>query len=667
MHYSLTRKVILFTFSIFISVICAAQTAVNETALIKQRADSLQDNAQYDKALAAYAELFEKIESPTEEKARAAFSIGQILTRLNERDKAIQHYEIAASIFKEIKKMDNHNITLARIANIKDDEGLYNEAIALSEQIVQYFVAQNDSISASKNFSDLALFQYHNGQIQQAVEGYSKALAWIGSHDASAKAKIFNQLGNIWADELKDENKALEYYRKSLALKTKDNATPQSISASYNNIGLSHKNIGNQDSALFNYNKALEYAIQSGMPKFKINPLTNIGNLYKKQEKYEEAIAILEEVMSLSEHMSVNQRVNTHLNLGHVYNESKQYRKALNHLLIVEELLETTNNLVDKSEVQGHKAQAYFGLNDFKNAYLSQVKYKQYADSMRTREREQEIADVMIKYEAAEKDNSLLEQEQLIQQQQLNIQRRTTLLVSIIACFVFLAGVVFFLFKKKQAAAKQAQLELKLAEQKEIARIQEERLRISRELHDNIGSYLTLINASVEQLPSLDKQELQNRLPEVQNNLAMSMRELRKTVWLLNKPKVTIEEIAIRLRDFFKPLHQNGTRITVQANGNTEQTLSEIQTTHLFRVIQEAVNNAYKYASSETIAIQLDAEQLGIVQFSITDDGNGFDTVNTDKGNGLYNMKSRMDELQGELVVNSIIDKGTVVNGKFKI
>ena len=194
-------------------------------------------------------------------------------------------------------------------------------------------------------------------------------------------------------------------------------------------------------------------------------------------------------------------------------------------------------------------------------------------------------------------------------------------------------------------------MELSLAEQKEVSRLQAERLRISRELHDNIGSYLTLMSASIEQLSIQNGNNSKDgenplKINDLQDTISMSMRELRKTVWLLNKQSVSIDEIALRIRDFFKPLHQNGTYIFVKTEGNTEEKINEIQTTQLFRVIQEAVNNAYKYAKSNKIEIKLAATSDKKLSFSIADNGEGFNLDQSNSGNGLQNIKSRIAELK---------------------
>jgi signal transduction histidine kinase len=130
---------------------------------------------------------------------------------------------------------------------------------------------------------------------------------------------------------------------------------------------------------------------------------------------------------------------------------------------------------------------------------------------------------------------------------------------------------------------------------------------------------------------------------------------------------VTVDELGIRLRDFFRPLHQNGTRITVTTGENSDQILTEIQTTHLFRIIQEAINNAYKYSGCSQIDVKLRIEEGRKLCFVVEDNGKGFDVNSIERGNGLRNMESRMRELQGELKIKSFPGKGTMVEGCFEV
>jgi signal transduction histidine kinase len=301
--------------------------------------------------------------------------------------------------------------------------------------------------------------------------------------------------------------------------------------------------------------------------------LINIANLYKKQHRTEEAINVYTQALDLAEYMTIRQQVNIYTNLGAAYNEWENFPKALHFLAVAERLANKEGGLTDRADVQMQLALAHRGMGNFEKAWQAQVNYTPLADSINVRMREQEIAELMMKYESAEKDIRILEQQHNLQQRAMQIQKRTLWLVGVIALVLAFSGILFSLVKRKEAAARQASVELRLAEQKEIARIQEERLRISRELHDNIGSYLTLLSASVEQVSAAHAVCKACKIPDLKDTLSMSMRELRKTVWLLNKDTIEVDEIAVRLRDFFKPLHQNGTKILITTEGDTQKKL----------------------------------------------------------------------------------------------
>jgi signal transduction histidine kinase len=97
----------------------------------------------------------------------------------------------------------------------------------------------------------------------------------------------------------------------------------------------------------------------------------------------------------------------------------------------------------------------------------------------------------------------------------------------------------------------------------------------------------------------------------------------------------------------------------------SEVILPELATSHLFRILQEAVSNALKYAMASTITVQLQANDSK-AHFAVIDDGCGFNT-NVIKGNGLKNMQYRISELNGSLQVVSIHEKGTTITGSFPI
>lgn len=291
--------------------------------------------------------------------------------------------------------------------------------------------------------------------------------------------------------------------------------------------------------------------------------------------------------------------------------------------------------------------------------------YRAVVDSVFSEKNAEVLAQMEKKYQSAQKDKSLLEQQGIIQDKELKLQKRNLALVTAFALVLFVSALLYFQYRQNQSKERENALQLKLAEQKNLTRIQKERMRISRELHDNIGSYLTLISALVDQLSKSPQTADDSQINQLNETVTKSMRELRKTAWLLNRQTITIEELGMRLREFFKPVHQSGIRIKVDVAGNPELCLNEIQTTQVFRIIQEAINNAYKHAGSSEISVTLDAKPSGHFTFEISDSGAGFSPEKQNSGNGLKNMKERTELLGGKFDVTTAPGKGTTIQGSF--
>jgi signal transduction histidine kinase len=460
----------------------------------------------------------------------------------------------------------------------------------------------------------------------------------------------------------------LEYYRQSLDLKIRNNASHRSLSAAYNNIGISNKNLGRYDTAMYYYQLALQQAELSREVSAVFNPMMNIANLQKRTGNLEKSITTFGEILKIEPYLTAKQKNNVFTNLGILNNEVKDHQKAILFFDKALAITRESDNLIDLRDILSQLALSYAGLNNFQKAFETQAELILLNDSINQREGKELIADLVIKYESAEKDRAILESQQIIQAKEISLQKQNIKLITAVGLIILMLGFAFFLFKQKQAAARQAKTELMLARQEELTRINEERLRISRELHDNIGSYLTLISAGVEQLHDKSEEQMAEKIPELKSALSMSMRELRKTVWLLNKSKVSIDELIIRLRDFFKPATSSSLDILISSNGNTAMALSDVQTTHLFRILQEAVNNAIKHSDCTCIELSIISNtDENLVQFEVKDNGIGFELEYIAEGNGLRNMKDRIKSLKGEIHIETEKGNGCRIFGQFYI
>ena len=233
-------------------------------------------------------------------------------------------------------------------------------------------------------------------------------------------------------------------------------------------------------------------------------------------------------------------------------------------------------------------------------------------------------------------------------------------IVLVIISFIFLSmGIGIWIQKIRQAKAIQA-LEVQ-------HKIQLERERISRDLHDNVGTQLSLISKNIEGVidPSQDisdSERLQNL-----SSISLTSKEviftLRETIWALNKEEITLEELSDKLKSFTQKLFSiNRTCHLLFTENITDMNvvLSPSEAIHLFRICQEAITNSLKYANATNMNISIGAEN-GRYSITIADDGVGFEPgiTKTTAHYGLENMKFRSAEINCDFIIDTSPGLGT--------
>lgn len=700
-----------------------------DTHELQQKATTFYAKRQYDSALIAYQQLYTFIapKKVSVEKGNTQFFYARCLELTGKYKESLAMFRLAEQTYAALQITDKKWITTQQIVSLLDDIGEYNASVETAKLALAHYAQLKDSLQMAFVLHNMAFGYYHAGKVKEALDCHTQEILLLGNKDKQLLSRAYNQLGNIWAVDLKDNVQALGYYEKSLALKLSMN-DPGSIAASYNNIGITYKDLNQPEKALANYELALEYGKKSGVAIQQYNPLINIANLHKRYNRYQQALDAYTKALLLINKVTSRQRTTLLFNLGEVYHELGKYDSALHYLQQSLELIRQPGDYTNLALTELSISKVYANKKDFENAYIHFLKHKQHTDSLYEGDRKKVLAEMMIKYEAAKKDKDLLEanreierkeqqqqllvaekelqqkeneaalqqsrlneelannqrnalaikaqQEQLIaarrineKQQQLiqnetHLRNRTLALTVTISLLLLLGLLYFYQRKQKKTALKQSALELELAKTAAINKMQEERLRISRELHDNIGSHLTLINATVESMPLENVKDITTQVSVMKNSLVMSMRELRRTVWLMNRSAVSLDELSLRLRDYLRPVVNQQLQVLVTVSGNTDIMLNEMATTHLFRIIQEAVNNAIKHSQCLSIHVMLSANEQDRVHFSITDDGIGFNVDAMQNGNGLTNMRYRIGELKGTLSIESKSGQ-TVIKGSF--
>ncbi|MBC3757892.1 ATP-binding protein [Hyunsoonleella sp. SJ7] len=199
-------------------------------------------------------------------------------------------------------------------------------------------------------------------------------------------------------------------------------------------------------------------------------------------------------------------------------------------------------------------------------------------------------------------------------------------------------------------------------------KLYEQRLKISRDLHDNIGAQLTFIISSIENLPygfKISDSKLKAKLQSISAFTKETIYELRDTIWAMNKNKISLEDLQVRISNFVEKAnaHADGTKFTFSVDDAISKDIEfgAIKGMNIYRIIQEAINNAFKYADAEHVSVSiLDAKDN--LEIKVEDDGKGFDPKAVEGGNGLNNMKKRAKEIGATINIESELGKGTNIS-----
>jgi PAS domain S-box-containing protein len=191
---------------------------------------------------------------------------------------------------------------------------------------------------------------------------------------------------------------------------------------------------------------------------------------------------------------------------------------------------------------------------------------------------------------------------------------------------------------------------------------EEERRRVALEIHDGIGQVLTSISLFASDLPEVVPEEHRARAERVRELIQRAIADSRMLVWSLRPPDLERLGLVPAIQHLVENLLERATEhIDVLDETGGRRLTPEIETV-VFRVVQEALNNATKYAHASSISVVV-AIRDGVLSAVVEDDGRGFDieTVETSGGVGLGGMRERADFVGGRLVVESAKDVGTVV------
>lgn len=538
---------------------------------------------------------------------------------------------------------------------------------------------------AQNHASDLELAHVYNnlgrnfdymGKPEMALKSYLKALSLAEKvKDNYSIAKIYKNMGALYVEQ-KDLKLGLDYYNKAEIFAS--NTTDKRLKADiFNNKGRIFDEQGKSDLGLklylkaYNIYKEIKNEERIGMAA------NNIAIVYKNKKDFKNAAKYLLESLSISKRMgNVWLVAANYTNLSNIYSEQKDYQKSIQYNTLAAKM-------ASKINAREITMAAYHNLRDNYDSLKNYKKALEYAkiqlsekDSFFNSERTALITEMREKYDADKKQDTIRLQAQQkliddlqISTQNLKMKQQNTNWAIVIVSLLLILGVSWFVNNRSQMAEK-ALLEAELLrKEKEIQSVvfeaeKAERIRIARDMHDELGSGLSkiaiLTGNVIQKTSSIDGViGDMDSIAKTARNLVENMSDL---VWALNADDTTLDYLIARLREYVYDFLED-CNIDFRTNFPTEipniQIGKEVQH-NIYLSFKEILNNTVKHSEATLINIEIlvFSEKIEIL---ISDNGKGFEIEKVRKeGNGLKNIKSRMNRIGSEYLVESETGKGTI-------
>lgn len=191
----------------------------------------------------------------------------------------------------------------------------------------------------------------------------------------------------------------------------------------------------------------------------------------------------------------------------------------------------------------------------------------------------------------------------------------------------------------------------------------QERNRLSRELHDGLGQSLIAIKLQLENAETLPYSQMRAGIDAAKNRIDITLEEVRRICNALLPAELNEFGIVSTLRarcDEMAALA--GFKVTFESEGSLER-IDKKTKIYLYRIAQETLNNIAKHAKATHVKMRI-SRNLSIITLEVKDNGKGFnfDPLNFAQRNGLQNMRERVNLLNGNFELISVPGKGTQVN-----
>lgn len=496
--------------------------------------------------------------------------------------------------------------------------------------------------------------------------------------DSSAVSQHLQNIGLILGN-LNDFESAAQYYQQAIH-------TLSNFSHAYENKLTVYVNAAKNEMNLGDINQAKRY-LDSAEVQLRAVPHSTYapyyyrtaGVYFRRIKNKERALATFHRGIAIAEDLLDDYSLrDLYFEIYATYRDWGEYLNAKKYLAIADTHVPHTishNRLLHAREM----AKTEYHLGNYKVAFEQMRDYALAKDSLQESETALKILALEKKFQTVEQENEILKLQDANRRQQSAIDRNRLWIMLLVASLTIALTIAYFSWKlarsNRRALGQRERLHeeelLNFKQQEQIKQFdsilqgqEEERNRISRDLHDGLGGLLAGVKLRLSAVATKEWEQTavqNNEMESVIRELDRSVDELRRVARNLMPESLLYMGLKPALADLCEFMDTPGT--SVKFHGfYLSTTYPQPVLIGVYRIVQELLNNAIKHACASQIIVQC-SENDRSLSLTVEDDGCGFDPQEVGKkGLGLKNVENRVAILRGMVEIDSYPGRGTTIN-----
>ena len=338
----------------------------------------------------------------------ALYLIGVYFGNQNSIDSARIYYNRALDQFREINRYNQQITVQHALAILEYDLGNYEKAIDLcNENLEAYRTEVNDTVGMAMTHHLLSSIYTFKGSLKLALQESLTGIRLLENQDAAIRmADALNQLGSVEAS-LENYEQAIEHNRQALKI-YRDMGDISYASQAMNDIGNCFYYLDEYDSALHYLDQAFERASQVNSLAIKGTVLNNMGKTYARKNDFNRAISLLEEALQVVTRINyLNKQAEVLNDMAGAYNNMGQPFEAIARTQKAIAIADSTQTRGNLKNAYLHRSNAYEQLNNHARALANFKQYKAQSDSIFSKEKSNQIAELRTIYETGQKEKEI--------------------------------------------------------------------------------------------------------------------------------------------------------------------------------------------------------------------------------------------------------------------